>query len=126
MVNVDKIPSPDTTLMNLMPIVEETQQPKPEGTNIDITTEVQEPPNQEAKTLKEVQPENTEASSKVNETTTNLEAAVKPDESQTTISCHPPEGTVEYVMGWTKWYSKEQSEVAGTLSQPPQSKQDKI
>jgi hypothetical protein len=84
MVNVDKIPSPDTTLMNLMPIVEETQQPKPEGTNIDITTEVQEPPNQEAKTPKEVQPTNIGEASKFNGTTMNQEQPIELDKSQTT------------------------------------------
>jgi hypothetical protein len=35
-VNVDEIPSPDTTPMNPTPVVEETQQPTPEGMNVDM------------------------------------------------------------------------------------------
>jgi hypothetical protein len=35
-VNVDEIPSPDTTPVNPTPVVEETQQPTPEGTNVDM------------------------------------------------------------------------------------------
>jgi hypothetical protein len=48
-VNVDEIPSPDTTPVNPTPIVEETQQPTPEGMNIDRPTEVQEQQNQECR-----------------------------------------------------------------------------
>jgi hypothetical protein len=124
-VNVDEIPSPDTTPVNPTPIVEETQQPAPEGMNIDRPTEVQEQQNQDAETLKEVQPENTEAALKVNGTMMNQEATVEPDESQTTISDHPLEGTVEDVTGWPEWYSEEQPEAAGTSSQPPPPKKDK-
>jgi acetoin utilization deacetylase AcuC-like enzyme len=58
-VNIDEIPSPETTPVHSTPILEEIQQPAPEGMNTDIPTEVQEPQNQEAETLKEVQPENT-------------------------------------------------------------------
>jgi hypothetical protein len=49
--------------------------------------------------MKEVQPENIEVAPRVNGTTTNQEASVKLNESQTTMSDHPPEGTVEDVMG---------------------------
>jgi hypothetical protein len=125
-VNVDEIPSPDTTPVNPTPILEETQQPAPEGTNIDIPTEVQEPQNQNAETLKEVQPENTEAASKVNGMTPNMKVAVEPDESQMTISDYPPEGIVEDVTGWLEWYSQEQPKAAGTSSQPPPPKKDKL
>jgi hypothetical protein len=59
--------------VNPTPIVEETQQPTPEGMNIDIPTEVQEQLNQDTKTLKEVQPENTEAAPQVNGTDTKSE-----------------------------------------------------
>jgi hypothetical protein len=48
----------------------------------------------------------------------NQEAAVEPDESQTTVSDHPPEGTVEDVTGWPEWYSEVQTMAAGTSSQP--------
>jgi hypothetical protein len=44
-INVDKIPSPDTTLMNPTPVVEETQQPTPKGMNVDTPTEAQEQQN---------------------------------------------------------------------------------
>jgi hypothetical protein len=54
--------------------------------------------------------------------TMNQEAVVKPDESQTTMSDHPPEGTVEDVTGWPEWYSKVQTVIAGTSSQPPPKK----
>jgi hypothetical protein len=59
-INVDEIPSPDTTPVNPTPILEEIQQPTPEGTSKEIPAEIQEPQNQETETLKEVQPENTE------------------------------------------------------------------
>jgi hypothetical protein len=73
-----------------------------------------------------VQPENTEAALKVNGTTPNQEVTIEPDESQTTISDHPPEGMVEDVTGWPDWYSEAQPEAAGTSSQPPPSKKDKL
>jgi hypothetical protein len=41
---------------------------------------------------------------RVNGMMTNQEATVEPDESQTTMSDHPPEGTVEDVTGWPEWY----------------------
>jgi len=41
--------------------------------------------------------------------TPNQEATIEPDESQTTVSDHPPEGTVEDVTGWMEWYSKVQT-----------------
>jgi hypothetical protein len=44
-VNIDEIPSPETTLVQSTPILEEIQQPAPEGMNIDISTKVQEPQN---------------------------------------------------------------------------------
>jgi hypothetical protein len=78
-INVDEIPSPDTTPVNPTPILEETQQPAPEGTNIDISEELQEPQNQDEKTLKEVQPDNAEAALRVNGTTPNLELAIELD-----------------------------------------------
>jgi hypothetical protein len=90
-----------------MPIVEESQQPSPEGTNIEILIGVQQPQNQDAETLKEVQPENTEATLKFNGTTLNLEEAMELDKSQTTISDHPLEGMVEYVTGWPECYAEE-------------------
>jgi hypothetical protein len=96
------------------------------GTNIDISTEVQEQLNQDAETLKEVQPENTEAAPKVNGMTPNLKTAVEPNESQMTISDHPTEGTVEDVSSWLEWYTEEQPEAAGTSSQPPPPQKDKI
>jgi hypothetical protein len=37
-INVDEIPSLDIALVNPIPIMEETQQPTPEGTNIDRMT----------------------------------------------------------------------------------------
>jgi hypothetical protein len=76
--------------------------------------------------LKEVQPENTEAASKFNGTTPNMKATIELDKSQTTISDHPPEGTVEDVTGWPEWYSQEQPKVARTSSQPPLPKKDKL
>jgi hypothetical protein len=91
-VNVDENPSPNTKPVNPTPILEETQQPTPKGTNIDIPAEVHKPQNQDVETLKEVQLENTEAPLKVNGTTPNMEATVEPDESQTTVSDHPLEG----------------------------------
>jgi hypothetical protein len=117
-VNVDEIPSPDTTPVNPTPMVEETQQPTPEGMNVDMPAEAQEQQNQDAETLKEVQPENTEAAPRVNGMMMNQEATVEPDESQTTVSDHPPEGTVEDVTGWPEWYSEVQTMEAGTSSQP--------
>jgi hypothetical protein len=62
--------------------------------------------------LKEEQPENTKETSRVNGMMMNQEAIVKPDESQTTVSDHP--GTIEYFMGWPKWYSEVQTMVIGT------------
>jgi hypothetical protein len=97
--------------VNPTPIVEETQQPAPKGTSIDILEEVQEQLNQDTETLKEVQPENTEASPKVNGMELNLEEAIK---SQMTISDHPLEGMVEDFMGHPEWYTEEQSEAVGT------------
>jgi hypothetical protein len=44
-VNIDEIPSPDKTLVNPTPVVEETQQTTPEGMNIDRPSEVQEQQN---------------------------------------------------------------------------------
>jgi hypothetical protein len=41
-INVDEIPSPDTTLVNPTPIMEETQKPAPEDMNIDRPVEIQE------------------------------------------------------------------------------------
>jgi hypothetical protein len=117
-VNIDKIPSPDTTPMNPIPMVEETQQPTPEGMNVDMPAEEQEQQNQGTGTLKEAQPENPEAALRVNGTTTNQEATVEPDESQTTVSDHPPEGTVEDVMGWPEWFFEVRPMEAGTSSQP--------
>jgi hypothetical protein len=87
---------------------------------------VQEPQNQEEETLKEVQPENTEAAPEVNGTTSKPTTTVEPDESQTTISDHPAGEKGEDVSAWPKWYTEEQPEVAGTSSQPPQRKKDKI
>jgi hypothetical protein len=86
----------------------------------------QEPQNQEAETLKEMQPEHTEAALKVNGTTSKPTTTVEPDESQTTISDHPAGETVEDVSAWPEWYTEEQPEAAGTSSQPPQQKKDKI
>jgi hypothetical protein len=102
--------------VNPTSIVEETQQPAPEGTSRDIPAEVQEQPNQDTETLKEVQLENTEAAPKFNGTVSNLEAPIKLDESKTTISDHPPEGIVEYVMVWSEWYTEEQLAAVGTSS----------
>jgi hypothetical protein len=111
--------------VNPTPILEEIQQPVGEGMNVDMSTEAQEPQNQDAETLKEVQPENTEAAPRVNGTMLNLEATVEPDESQTIVSDHPLEGTIEDVPGWSEWYAKEQPEATGTSSQPPPPKKDK-
>jgi len=88
-VNVDEIPSLDTIPVNPTPILEEIPQPAREGTNIARPTKVQEPQNEDAETLKEVQPKNIEATPKVNGTTLNMEPTVEPDKSQTTISDHP-------------------------------------
>jgi hypothetical protein len=55
----------------------------------------------------------------------NQEATIEPDESQTTMSDHPPEGTVEEVTGWPEGYSEAQTTAAGTSSQPPPPKKDK-
>jgi hypothetical protein len=44
-VNVKKLPSLDIAPVNPIPILEETQHPKTEGTNIDIPEEIQEPQN---------------------------------------------------------------------------------
>jgi hypothetical protein len=44
-INGDEIPSPDTTLMNPTPMVEEAQKPTLEGMNIDMPTETQEKQN---------------------------------------------------------------------------------
>jgi hypothetical protein len=94
-INVDEIPSPDTTPVNPTPILEEIQQPTPRGhTSIDIPAEVQEQPNQDAETLKKVQPENVEAAPRVNGMMSIWESTVEPDESQMTISDHPQEGMV--------------------------------
>ena len=73
-----------------------------------------------------MQLENIEAPSKANETVPNQEPAIEPNESQTTISNYPQEGMVEDVTGWLEWFIGEQSEVAGTSSQPPPPKKDKI
>jgi hypothetical protein len=87
-INVDEIPSPDTTPVNPTPMVEETQQPASEGMNIDISAEEQGQQNQDANILKEAQPENTKGAPRGNGMATNHEAAVKLDESQTTTSDH--------------------------------------
>jgi hypothetical protein len=105
-VNVDEIPSPDTTPVNPTPILEEIQQPTLEGTSQEIPVEVQEPQNQGTKTLKEMQPEHTEAAPKVNGTTPNPTTTVEPDESQTTISDHPAGEKVEDVSAWPEWYTE--------------------
>jgi hypothetical protein len=125
-VNVNEIPSLDTTPVNPTPILEETKQPTSKGTNIDIPAKVWEPQNHDAKTLKEVQPENIEVAPEVNGMVPNLEAAVQPDESQMIISYHPPEGMVEYVTGCPEWYFEEQPEFVGTSSQPPPLKKYKL
>jgi hypothetical protein len=44
-VNIDEIPLLDTTPMNPILVVEETQQPTPEGMNVDMSTEEQEKQN---------------------------------------------------------------------------------
>jgi hypothetical protein len=41
-VNIDEIPSPDTTPVNPTHVVEETQQPTAEDMNIDMSAETQE------------------------------------------------------------------------------------
>jgi hypothetical protein len=56
-VNVDKIPSPDTTPIKPTPILEEVQEPASEGRSLTIPVEVQEPQMQGIETLKEVKPE---------------------------------------------------------------------
>jgi hypothetical protein len=105
-VNVNEIPSPDTTSVKPTPILEETQLLALDRMSIGILKEVQDPLNQDAETLKEVQPKNTESTLKVNGRTQNLKTTVEPEESQTTISNHPPEGTVEYVTSWSEWYNE--------------------
>jgi hypothetical protein len=108
------------------PILEEIQQPAPEGQNTDIPVEVQKSYNQGEETLKEVPQENTEAAPKVNITAPKPTTKVEPDESQMTISDHPTGETDEDVSAWPEWYTKEQPKAAGTSSQPPQQKKDKI
>jgi hypothetical protein len=107
-VNIDEIPSPETTPVHSTPILEEIQQPAPEGMNTDIPTEVQEPQNQEAETLKEVQPENIGPVPEGNGMKMNQDTTIEPDESQMTISDHPLEGAVEDIMGQPEWYTEEQ------------------
>jgi hypothetical protein len=94
--------------------------------SIDIPAEVQEQPNQDTETLKKVQPGNVEAAPRVNGMTSIQESTVEPDESQMTISDHPQEGTTEDVTGQPEGHTEEQPEAAGTSSQPPPSKKDKI
>jgi hypothetical protein len=85
--------------VHLTPILEEIQQATPEGTNTNIPTEVQEPQNQEAETLKEVQLENIRPVAEGNGMKPNWDTKIEPDESQTTISDHPLEGVVEDITG---------------------------
>jgi hypothetical protein len=92
----------------------------------EIPVEVQEPQNQEEETLKEVQLENTTTTPKVNGMMPNPKKSVEQDESQTTISDHPAEGMVEYVLAWLEWYTKEQPKASRTSSQPPPPTKDKI
>jgi len=68
--------------------------------NVDMRAKAQEQHNQDAETLKETQTENIEVASRVNGTTMIQEVVVEPNESQTTMSDHPPKGTVEDVTGW--------------------------
>jgi hypothetical protein len=125
-VNVDEIPSLDTTPVNPTPILEEIQHPTPKGTSKEIPTKVQEPQNREVETLKEMQPKNTKAAPKVNGTTPNLKKIVESDKSQMTISDHPPEGTVKYVLAWPEWYTEEQPKAIGTSRQLQPTKNYKI
>jgi hypothetical protein len=66
-------------------------------------------------TLKEAQPENTKVTLRVNGTVTNQEEAINSNESQTTMSNHPPKGTIEDVIGWPEWYSKNTIGSCGNL-----------
>jgi hypothetical protein len=92
-INIDEIPSPDTTPVNPTLVVEKSQQPTPEGTSIDTPTGEQGQQNHDTEAMNEVQPENIEATPRVNGTATNPKAAVEPDESQTTKSDHVHGGT---------------------------------
>jgi hypothetical protein len=125
-VNVDEIPSPETTPVNPTPIVEEIQQPTPEGMSIGHTDRSTGAETRTAETLKEVQPENTEQLQKSMGRSQIWKTTIEPDESQMTISDHPPEGMVEDITGQPEWYTEEQPEAVGTSSQPPPSKKDKI
>jgi hypothetical protein len=94
--------------------------------SIGIPTEVQEQLNQDTETLKEVQPESTEPTPKVNETKLNLDATIDPYECQMTISDQPLEGMVKDITGQLECQNEEQPEAAGTSSQPPPSKKDRL
>jgi hypothetical protein len=102
-----------------MPILDEIQQPTTKAMNIDMPAVAQEPQNQEAETLKEMQPEKIETAPKVNGMSSKMIATVEPNESQTTISEHPTGETSEYISAWSEWVMKEQIETIRTLSQPP-------
>jgi hypothetical protein len=87
--------------------------------NVDMSAEAQKKQNLDAETLKEVQPKNTKEAPRVNGMMMNQEAIVDLDESQTTVSDHPPEGTIEDGTSWLERYSKVQTTTAGTSIQPP-------
>jgi hypothetical protein len=65
-----------------MPILDEIQQPTTKAMNIDMPAVAQEPQNQEAETLKEMQPEKIEVAPKVNGMSSKMIATMEPDESQ--------------------------------------------
>jgi hypothetical protein len=64
--------------MNPILVVEETQQPTPEGMDVDMMATKQKTQNQGIGTLKEVQLENVEATLRVNGMMTNQEEEFKP------------------------------------------------
>jgi hypothetical protein len=77
-INVDEIPSLDTTPMNPTPVVEETQLTTPEGMNMNIPTEEQGQQNEGIGN--QVQLENPEEALRVNGTALKQAEAIKPDE----------------------------------------------
>jgi hypothetical protein len=121
-IDIDEIPSLETISMNPTPILEEIEQPEVEAMKVYTQAMVQEPQNQEAKTLKEVQPERIKKTLEINGMMQNTEAEVEPRESQMTISEHPAGETTEDVLAWMEWIKEEQPEVVGTSSQPLQRK----
>jgi len=65
-VDIEKIPSPETILVNSTLILEEIQQPQAEAIKVDTPAVMQAPQNEEVETQQEVKPKSIKAVLEVN------------------------------------------------------------